>query len=297
MPDTPASPVPAEPAPAPPPQPASSGTLLATIALIMLPGIALILFMKQLEEHSIIGLSILAIFGIMILFGALALTATVFQRLSLNCNTEPLALPPGSIRATIALALIVLFALISVMLYRSLNQAYGVEHLTVDQKTALLQESANQVLAVIPEPCGKATCDAADMRYTVKLRLSSEPQSADLAKQLLIIVGTLMTSVTSFYFASRNNDAATKALSEALGTATNANAAPPPPPAPPPSPSPADGSTNGAPPPVTAAPDVAAAHSDSECGCDVEITNPTPDDQLPQARGGVAPASSQGAPT
>ncbi len=276
MPDTPASP-----APAPPPRPASSGTLLATIALITLPGCALIFFMKQLEQYSIVGLSILAIFGIMILFGALALTATVFQRLSLNCNTEPLALPPGSIRATIALALIVLFALISVMLYESLNKPYVVEHLSVEQKDAMVQESSNQIVAVVPEPCGQAPCKPADMHYAVHLRLAQEPQSADLAKQLLIIVGTLMTSVTSFYFASRNNDAATKALSEALGTATSGNVVSTLAPL---------GATAavGAPPAAGATAVAAHADSDVEDGCDAEITDPTKDEDLPPARGGVA---------
>ncbi|MET0382072.1 MAG: hypothetical protein ABW032_01490 [Burkholderiaceae bacterium] len=279
-----ADPTPAIPPPRPPapPSPASSGTLLATLVLVTLPASALILWLKPLEEHPMVGLSILAIFGIMILFGALALTATVFERLSLSCSTEPLALPPGSIRATIALALIVLFAMISVMLYRSLNQPYVVEHLGYEQKTALVQEPKNQVLGVLPEPCAPrpasapaTACKAEDMLYTVHLRLPAGAESTDLAKQLLIIIGTLMTSVTSFYFASRSNDATTKTLAAALGAAAGPAATP----------APAAKAADGTPP--------ADAHGDGdghEDGCDAPITNPTSDVDLPPAMGGVATA-------
>ena len=107
---------------------ATGGAFGAGLALVVLPSAALIMFVATLEKHSMVGLPILAIFGIMILFGALALISTVFARLDLSAPAEALALPPGSIRAAIALALIVLFALISVMLYQSLSQPYVIEH-------------------------------------------------------------------------------------------------------------------------------------------------------------------------
>jgi len=207
------------------------GAFGAGLVLIVLPSAALIFWLPQLEEHAIVGLPLLAIFGIMILFGAMALISSLFAGLNLSCESEALALPPGSVRAAIALALIVLFALISVMLYQSLSRPYKVENLSLAQKTALLQEPRNIVLSVLPEPCkpaapvaasgpaGAASVPAADaaaactgMLFTVHLRQPPGTEAADLAKQLLILIGTLMTSVTSFYFASRSTEANTKAM-------------------------------------------------------------------------------------
>ena len=264
---------------------ATGGAFGAGLALVVLPSAALIMFVATLEKHSMVGLPILAIFGIMILFGALALISTVFARLDLSAPAEALALPPGSIRAAIALALIVLFALISVMLYQSLSQPYVIEHLSFVQKEALVKEPSNHVMGVLPEACkpAGASCTTDQLLYTAHLRKSPTPESSDLAKQLLILVGTLMTSVTSFYFASRSTEAVAKSVfgaQTAVATAAAA-AAPPPPPAPAPAPAPT-------PPPDTLLAASHPSHADHEDSCDVPITNPTADIDLPAAKGGVA---------
>lgn len=250
---------------------ATGGAFGAGLALVVLPSAALIFGLDPLEAHSIVGLPILAIFGIMILFGALALISTVFARLDLSSPTEALALPPGSIRAAIALALIVLFALISVMLYQSLSRPYVVKNLSFVQKEAMVKEPSNRILGVLPEAClpAGAACTAEQLSYTVHLRQSPTTESSDLAKQLLILVGTLMTSVTSFYFASRSTEATAKSM---LGAQASILAP--------------------APLVAAAAPNdglLAASHADHEDGCDVPINNPTADIDLPAAKGGVAP--------
>jgi hypothetical protein len=74
-------------------------------------------------------------------------------------------------------------------------------------------------------------------------------------------VGTLMTSVTSFYFAGRN-----------AGAAPGQGAGPQP-------------QRDGPAPPPAAPPDGSDLHAD---GCNVDITDPTPDEALPAASGGVA---------
>jgi hypothetical protein len=248
---------------------ATGGAFGAGLALVVLPSAALIFGLGPLEKYSIVGLPILAIFGIMILFGALALISTVFARLDLSAPNEALALPPGSIRAAIALALIVLFALISVMLYQSLSRPYVVKDLSFVQKEALVKEPSNHILGVIPEACrlAGAACTAEQLPYTVHLRQSPTTESADLAKQLLILVGTLMTSVTSFYFASRSTEATAKSMFgvQAAGVPAPAAAAPPP-----------DDTL------------LAASHADHEDSCDIPINNPTADIDLPAAKGGVA---------
>lgn len=257
---------------------ATGGAFGAGLVLIVLPSAALVLGLKHLERHSTVGLPIVAIFGIMILFGALSLISTVFARLSLSSKTEALALPPGSIRAAIALSLIVLFAIISVMLYQSLSSPYEVSHLSLAQKNTMVQEPSNRVLGVLAEPCDNAqqgACTPATMTYTVHLRQSPGPESTDLAKQLLILVGTLMTSVTSFYFASRTAEAAVRATRQLLEPDAPAE----------------DGGTKTPVPALQGTPSAAENPDDHEehiDGCDAPIENVTGDADLPPAKGGVA---------
>jgi TRAP-type C4-dicarboxylate transport system permease small subunit len=242
----------------------TSGAVGAGLALVVLPCVALYAGLDGMASLPAVGLPILAIFGIMILFGALALVATLFARLSLSDPTQALALPEGSIRAAIALALIVLFAIIAIMLYQSAAKPYVIGGLDDAQVAELVKHSTNQVIAVVPE-CAAAVpladCPAGQERSAVHVLRPPGRESTDLAKQLLILIGTLMTSVTSFYFAAR----ATEPRHEAPPLTREGTAG------------------GGAPASSTAAMD----ESDVDC-CDAEIVNATPDHELPPARGGVA---------
>jgi hypothetical protein len=185
---------------------ATGGAVGAGLVLVVLPCIGLVAGMHEISRIPAVGLPILAIFGIMILFGALALTSTLFARLSLADPAEALALPPGSIRAAIALALIVLFAIIAIMLYQSVSEPYRITGLTEADKTIVLRDLANRVIAVRPEPCPGGVTGCVP-HFEVHVVQPRGQESTDLAKQLLILVGTLMTSVTSFYFAARTGAA------------------------------------------------------------------------------------------
>jgi hypothetical protein len=265
-------------------------------ALVVLPCVGLYLGIDRLAANATVGLPVMAIFGIMILFGALALVATLFQRLGLTNPNQALALPEGSIRAAIALALIVLFAIISIMLYRSILEPYKITGLTLAERKALLEKSADRVMASIDEPCqagaataalaasaagtagpatGQPVCAPEDQRYTLHLRPPPAQESTDLAKQLLILVGTLMTSVTSFYFATRGAAPPTPKAETPLARLA-------PPPEPEPAPAPAVTPETKAPPPA------ASEHETHADGCNVDITDATPDEDLPPASGGVA---------
>jgi len=199
----------------------TGGAVGAGLVLVVLPSAALFFGAGRLTETPTIGLPLVAIFGIMILFGALALTATLFARLNLDDRQQALALPQGSIRAAIALALIVLFAIITILLYQTVSKPYEVKDLSEAQKSSLLKDSPQRVLAVIAtcrpsasngsggtgNEGNKDACSEAGPPYTVHLLPPQDQGAADLAKQLLILIGTLMTSVVSFYFGSRTADA------------------------------------------------------------------------------------------
>lgn len=193
--------------PDPAPPTAFGGAVGAGVVLVLLPSLALYCGTEALEQRPSVGLPLMAIFGVMILFGALALVSTLFARLKLADRTQALALPEGSIRAAIALALIVLFAIIAIMLFQSGFSTYQLPGLSGAQVEALRKDQVHVVLAVVQEKCG-APSDCNDASFTVHLARKPLPESSDMAKQLLILIGTLMTSVTSFYFGSRSAAAA-----------------------------------------------------------------------------------------
>jgi hypothetical protein len=208
------------------------GAVGAGLVLVVLPSVALFFGAKRLGDIPTVGLPILAIFGIMILFGALALTATLFARLHLDDRTQALGLPEGSIRAAIALSLIVLFAIIAILLNQTISKPVTVTDLSESAKESLQRDFPQRVLAVIPtcdaNPGGTRTGDsqATDSKaaacpgggathYTVLLVAPVPSESTDLAKQLLVLIGTLMTSVVSFYFATRASEGKSAAGSSA----------------------------------------------------------------------------------
>ena len=258
------------------------GAVGAGIVLVLLPSAGMLFGLKYFEQYHLAGLPVLAIFGIMVLFGALALTAALFARLHLSNKNQALALPEGSIRAAIALSLIVLFAIISIMLHQSANEPYLVKGLNAADAESVRQDRKNQVLLVVPDACAKADaspCAEADKRFVVHLRVPPAPEATDIAKQLLVLIGTLMTSVTSFYFASRATETAARARPDPHAAAATA--------APVASPSSPSSSPSSTPPSSSTAMQAASAEGHVD-GCDVPITDATPDHELPPAKGGVA---------
>jgi hypothetical protein len=281
--------------------PATEGAVGVGLVLVLFPCMALFFGIDKMRLYPEVSLPILAIFGIMILFGAMALVSTLFARLKLSDQREALALPPGSIRAAIALALIVLFSIISIMLYQSLASPYVMRQLSEADKSAIVATSSNHVLAVMKVACltkgAAAAGEESAACYDVHLVRPPGQEASDLAKQLLIMIGTLMTSVTSFYFATQAS-AASNALPDKLqGAVQNALASVSPPmPTAQVAITDAGGTTTtaavtgGA--TVTTSGAVASAagthaHDEHVDGCDVAITDTTPDVDLPATKGGV----------
>lgn len=269
----------------------TGGAVGAGVVLVLLPSLALILGLDQINRIPLAGLPLLAIFGIMILFGSLALTSTLFARLKLHNAKEALGLPSGSVRATIALSLIVLFAIIAIMLHQSVAEPFEIKGLSEAEKNAVVRDLAQRVIGVRPHLCPAAATPAptASAPATAASPAAAPPAAAasaapcastydvlvlpprgqeatDLAKQLLILIGTLMTSVTSYYFAARTSEGS--APPETPKEATTREATPPAPAA-----------------AAAAPPD---AHEDHLDGCSVAIADATPDHELPSAQGGVA---------
>jgi hypothetical protein len=99
------------------------------VVLLLVGLIAVVLVLKYLvgqTDDLRVQLPVLAIGGVIVLILLLAIVAAVFRDLGLANANQAMGLPDGSIRAVIALSLIVLFAILTVYLYDSLE--YGVEN-------------------------------------------------------------------------------------------------------------------------------------------------------------------------
>jgi uncharacterized membrane protein len=121
------------------------GVFLAAFLLVA----AALEFGRGQNSHDTIVVPLLLIAGVLILVDAVATLVVIFMRHGLANRDYALALPDGSIRAIIALALIVMFAVLAVYLYANANTG-----------------------------------------------------NADLAKQLVTTLSTLIVALASFYFGS-----------------------------------------------------------------------------------------------
>jgi hypothetical protein len=163
------------------------------------------------------SLPLLAIGGVTVLILMLTLVALIFWFLGLTDKGQAMGLPEGSIRAVIALSLIVLFAILSVFLYQGVSAGgpvNTVQNLSDTERAQFLKDHPTaqdlQSFLVKDEKGQPVKTPDGNNLYTVTYR-SSNATSDDFAKQLLVLLGTLMTAITSFYLGA--------------GTATSAAAA------------------------------------------------------------------------
>jgi hypothetical protein len=192
---------------------------VAIVAVLGLIGLTLLLplvlnWVVASGSTQDLYIPIVAIASLLALLIALALMTLSAAALNLTDRTQALGLPDGSIRAVIALGLIILFAVISVFLYTSISSHKNlakVAGLTADQVLELKKQVPSGVITV---PGAKD--NTVDAYYTDAQTVAGD----DFAKQLLVLLGTLVTSVSSFYFGS-------KVAAGASAPATSGKAAPP----------------------------------------------------------------------
>jgi hypothetical protein len=143
-----------------------------------------------------IALPILAVCAVITLLGVLSLVAIGFRLVGLGDEKQALGLPDGSIRSVIALSLIVLFAIFCVYLYSTLSSPGRLESVT--GLTDATVKSFEQSL-----PPGAFVSDVVSgPNHTVLFHAGLSQASNDFAKQILTLMGTLVTAIASFYFGS-----------------------------------------------------------------------------------------------
>jgi hypothetical protein len=182
---------------------------------------ALVFLFLELASLSkpVIGASLplIAIGGVILLILLLTVVAMIFSILGLANKDQAMGLPEGSIRAVIALSLIVLFAILSVFLYKSISEGKvnTIAQLSDTDRKQFIRDHAN-----LPDIQSEVSKDndgkeiaarGADGKplknedgtpqylYDVTYSGTTNAASQDFAKQLLVLLGTLMTAISSFY--------------------------------------------------------------------------------------------------
>ena len=201
------------------PLPSRFVTLLATLfvlTVVTFGAMALLLYRDEKETEV---LPLVAIGGVVVLITILTTVAMTFSALQLTDPAQPLGLPDGSIRAVIALSLVVLFAIFTIFLYRGV-------FVGGPKNTILLSEAemgeffkrADHLREIRATPAMDKTDklltnSEGKPLYEVNFREGETAASVDFAKHLVVLLGTLMTAVTSFYLGAGT------ATSAATGTA------------------------------------------------------------------------------
>jgi hypothetical protein len=129
---------------------------------------------------------LIVVFGVIDLLAVLTIAGKAFTRTGMECKDEALGLPAGSIRALIALSLIIIFAMMAIFMYNQLTPNGGL----------LIKIDGNQTFIL---PNGTALTNPAGIQYL------TEPSQAqrDFSTQTLTTVSTLVVALAGFYFGTK----------------------------------------------------------------------------------------------
>jgi hypothetical protein len=191
----------------------SQSTLLAGVFVIVATLIGAVVWTFQGK----FGLPTLALGGVLVLLAALLVFTTLMNVVGLSDKTQALGLPEGSVRAIIALALVGLFAILASAF---LNP---VEHRQATQiaDVAAFRKDHPQAteITVTPEPKPADATATTPQTFTVDYSVTSVVD--DFSKQMMTLIGTLMTAVISFYFGAMPKTSETSRAAPELSSVEN----------------------------------------------------------------------------
>ena len=145
----------------------------------------------------------------------LYLGTVILRALDMGAPGEALGMPEGSIRALIAMSLILIFAIIGIQVFAAGSAgaeliSTGLTQLQID---ALRADGAIVVSQVLQTPVPAAP---AEPLYNVTTRTVMTQEAHDFGLQLMTTVSTLVVAVAGFYFGSRAVSQATTTVAEQL---------------------------------------------------------------------------------
>ncbi|MCP3976271.1 MAG: TIGR02594 family protein [bacterium] len=182
--------------------------LVLLVTLIAVPA-AMVFAVESLGKNDfdpVVLLPIALIVGLVGLITALSALVAVFVRAGVTNKDAALGFPRGSVRALIALLLILMFAILAVFLYSSVREGETLESVTrVDYQRLLAEDRVVSSRIVFDNA-------EDDLLDKFNVTISSDPQSTDIAKQLLTTLSTLVVALAAFYFGNRAVETARDAV-------------------------------------------------------------------------------------
>jgi hypothetical protein len=160
--------------------------LIFVLFVILALSLIMLLFISASAQSY--GLSLILVFGVISLLVVLTIASTVLRHINACRTSEALGLPPGSVRAIIALSLIVIFAIMAVYMYGDLS-------------TRPMTLFSNMT-TVYPNGTISSFLNSTDIIH--------EPNQAqkDFSLQALTTVSTLVVALAGFYFGTRSVETA-----------------------------------------------------------------------------------------
>jgi hypothetical protein len=145
----------------------------------------------------------------------LYLGTAVLRALDMGAPGEALGMPEGSIRALIAMSLILIFAIIGIQVFNSgaAGEPVVSEGVTQAQIDAIRADGAQVVQQTLQTP---VPSPPAAPLYTITTRTAMSQESHDFGLQLMTTVSTLVVAVAGFYFGSRAVSQASTVVQEQL---------------------------------------------------------------------------------
>jgi IPT/TIG domain len=179
----------------------TTGILLVASLIIILA--VLVALYRWLSERAIFypefALPMLLLAAIVVFFGGIAVLVNVYRSVGLHDKRHALGLPEGSVRAIIALILIFLFFVAMTFIYFSVVRGQPNRMLRGLTPAQFTQIPASEIISSTPIPAtGTPTS------YNVVIQGSVPTAAEDIGKNVIIILGTLVTAVASFYFGSKS---------------------------------------------------------------------------------------------
>ncbi len=179
----------------------------AVIAVVV--GLGLAGFLEK-GAQTTSSLALLMLGGVVALILVLGGLASAYAAMNLSDHSHALALPKGSIRAVLALSLLVIFVAVSAFLFlglsapRETTQIKELSKVTEDQLKSIPGEF---IVLKVPRKtaAGEDEKDSKGAQLfdaTIFIRGFTEA-SADLAKQIFTTIATVLVTVIGFYFGSR----------------------------------------------------------------------------------------------
>jgi hypothetical protein len=155
---------------------------------------------------------VLLIAGFVTVTLLLYLGAIILRALDLGAAGEALGMPPGSIRALIAMSLVLIFAIAGFVIFKTgagdIGQSTGVTQAQIDQ---LRQDGVRVTnLTLVSQP-GEAAL------YDVETVVPLSADAHDFGLQLLSVVSTLVVAVAGFYFGAQTVNQAGRETRTQLG--------------------------------------------------------------------------------